>query len=32
MDGHPLFKGFIKAALQNRQTLKEVPRIKVVRP
>src|SRR5215468_4185426 len=32
MDGHPLFKGFVKAALQNRQTLKEVPRIKVVRP
>ncbi|HWX76851.1 MAG TPA: CTP synthase, partial [Candidatus Acidoferrales bacterium] len=32
MDGHPLFKGFIKAALQNRQTLKEVPRIKVARP
>ncbi|HUK40350.1 MAG TPA: CTP synthase, partial [Candidatus Acidoferrales bacterium] len=32
LDGHPLFKGFIKAALQNRQTLKEVPRIKVARP
>lgn len=31
MDCHPLFKGFIKAALQNRQTLKEVPRIKVAR-
>ena len=32
MDGHPLFKGFIKAALHNRQILKEVPRIKVARP
>jgi len=32
MDSHPLFKGFVKAALQNRQTLKEVPRIKVARP
>lgn len=32
MDAHPLFKGFIKAALQNRQILKEVPRIKVARP
>jgi CTP synthase len=31
MDCHPLFKGFIKAALQSRQTLKEVPRIKVAR-
>jgi CTP synthase len=32
LDCHPLFKGYIKAALQNRQTLKEVPRIKVARP
>jgi CTP synthase len=32
MDCHPLFKGFIKAAVQNRQTLKEVPRIKVAHP
>jgi CTP synthase len=32
MDCHPLFKGFIKAALQNRQALKEVPRIKLARP
>jgi CTP synthase len=32
LDCHPLFKGFIKAAVQNRQTLKEVPRIKVARP
>jgi len=31
MDCHPLFKGFIKAASQNRQALKEVPRIKVAR-
>ena len=31
MDCHPLFKGFIKAAVQNRQTLKEVPRIKLAR-
>ncbi len=31
MDCHPLFKGFVKASLQNRQTLKEVPRIKVAR-
>ncbi|MGH7770364.1 MAG: CTP synthase [Candidatus Binatia bacterium] len=31
MEAHPLFKGFVKAALQNRQALKEVPRIKVAR-
>jgi CTP synthase len=31
MDSHPLFKGFIKAAVQMHQTLKEVPRIKAVR-
>jgi len=31
MECHPLFKGFIKAALQNRLALKEVPRIKVAR-
>lgn len=31
MDCHPLFKGFIKAALQNRVALREVPRIKVAR-
>ncbi len=31
MEAHPLFKGFIKAALQNRQALKEVPRIKIAR-
>jgi CTP synthase len=31
MDCHPLFKGFIRAALQNHQTLREVPRIKVAR-
>jgi CTP synthase len=32
MDCHPLFKGFIKAALQNRQAIREIPRIKVARP
>jgi CTP synthase len=32
LDCHPLFKGFIKAAVQNRQILKEVPRIKIARP
>jgi CTP synthase len=31
MDCHPLFKGFIKAALENRQALSEIPRMKVVR-
>ena len=31
MESHPLFKGFVKAALQNRQAQKEVPRIKVAR-
>ena len=31
MDPHPLFKGFIKAALQYRQGLEELPRIKAVR-
>ncbi len=31
MDCHPLFKGFIKAAMQNQQILKEAPRMKVVR-
>jgi CTP synthase len=29
MECHPLFKGFIKAALQNRQSVKESPRIKM---
>jgi CTP synthase len=28
---HPLFKGFIKAALQKRQSQTEIPRIKLVR-
>ena len=32
MDCHPLFKGFIKAAAQHRQMVREVPRIKAVRP
>jgi CTP synthase len=31
MDCHPLFKGFVKAALQNRPALREVPRMKVAR-
>src|SRR5574342_1246484 len=31
LDCHPLFKGFIKSALQNRQALRGVPRIKVAR-
>jgi CTP synthase len=31
LESHPLFKGFIKAALQNRHAQKEVPRIKVAR-
>jgi CTP synthase len=31
MDSHPLFRGFVKAALQNRQAAREVPRMKVVR-
>jgi CTP synthase len=31
MDSHPLFRGFIEAALQNRQLVREVPRMKVVR-
>lgn len=32
MDCHPLFKGFIKAAAQHRQMVREVPRIKALRP
>lgn len=31
MDCHPLFKGFVRAAMQNHQSLREVPRIKVAR-
>jgi CTP synthase len=31
MDSHPLFRGFIEAALQNRQVVREAPRMKVVR-
>ena len=30
-DSHPLFKGFVKAAMQNRQSTREVPRIKLAR-
>jgi CTP synthase len=31
MDSHPLFRGFIEAALRYRQAVREVPRMKVVR-
>jgi hypothetical protein len=31
MDSHPLFRGFIEAARQNRQSMPEVPRMKIVR-
>jgi CTP synthase len=31
MDAHPLFKGFIKAALLKRQAVSELPRIKLAR-
>jgi CTP synthase len=31
MDSHPLFRGFVEAALQNRQAVREAPRMKVVR-
>ena len=31
MDCHPLFRGFIGAAMEKRQTLSELPRMKVVR-
>ncbi|HWO41325.1 MAG TPA: CTP synthase, partial [Candidatus Eisenbacteria bacterium] len=31
MDAHPLFKGFIRAALQKRQITTETPRIKIAR-
>jgi len=31
MDSHPLFRGFIEAALQNRRAMPEIPRIKIVR-
>jgi CTP synthase len=31
MDSHPLFCGFVQAALQNRQAVREAPRMKVVR-
>ncbi|HWP57222.1 MAG TPA: CTP synthase [Candidatus Acidoferrales bacterium] len=30
-EAHPLFKGFIRAALQHRQAEREVPRIKIAR-
>jgi CTP synthase len=31
MDSHPLFRGFIEAALQYRKAIRDVPRMKVVR-
>lgn len=31
MDCHPLFRGFIQAAVEKRQALSEIPRMKVVR-
>ncbi len=31
MECHPLFRGFVEAALQNRQAVAETPRIKIVR-
>jgi len=31
MDSHPLFRGFIEAALQNRKAMAEAPRMKIVR-
>jgi hypothetical protein len=31
MDSHPLFRGFIDAALQYRKAIRDVPRMKVVR-
>jgi CTP synthase len=31
MDCHPLFRGFIQAAMEKRQALSELPRMKVVR-
>jgi CTP synthase len=31
MDSHPLFRGFVEAALQNRRSVADVPRMKIVR-
>ncbi len=31
MDSHPLFRGFIEAALRHRQAMPEAPRMKIVR-
>ncbi len=31
MDSHPLFRGFVEAALQNRRSLSDTPRMKIVR-
>jgi CTP synthase len=32
MASHPLFRGFIEAALENRKAVPEIPRMKIVRP
>ncbi|MGZ8424116.1 MAG: CTP synthase [Candidatus Binatia bacterium] len=31
MDSHPLFRGFVEAALQNRRSVADAPRMKIVR-
>ena len=31
MDSHPLFRGFVEAALQNRRSIADAPRMKIVR-
>ena len=31
MDAHPLFRGFVEAALRNRRSVAETPRMKIVR-
>jgi CTP synthase len=31
MDGHPLFRGFVEAALQSRKAVADMPRMKIVR-
>jgi hypothetical protein len=31
MASHPLFRGFIEAAIENREAVAELPRMKIVR-
>jgi hypothetical protein len=31
MSSHPLFRGFVEAALANRRAIPEIPRMKIVR-